>query len=147
MAAGTFTVLNRAKLKMLTGVLDLDTHPIKAALATQSWSPTADYAGTSTDARYADLGAAEVANGNGYASGGVTVTATVSRSTGTVTFTTTSPTWNAATFSAKYLVLYADNTNDDIIGYMDLETGVPAGVSPSNGTLTVNPNAGGWFTV
>lgn len=146
MAAGTFTVLRRAKTKMVNGTIDLDTHTIKAALVTSALSLTDDYAGTSTDARYADLGANEVANGSGYTTGGVTLSGvSLTRSGATVTFTSNPASWSSATFTAKWIVLYADNTNDDIIGYMELESG--STVSPSNGTLTVNPHASGWFTL
>ena len=106
MPSGTFTVLDRAKLKMLNGTIDLDSpSTIKAALATQTWTPTAAYNGTSNDARYSDIGASEVPNGNGYATGGVTVTASLSRVGGTVTYTTTTPAWASSTITAKYLEL------------------------------------------
>lgn len=144
MASGTFTVFNEAKRKLVNGTIDLD-GTIKACLTTSAVSLTAGFNGSSTDARYADI-TSEVANGNGYATGGVTLTGvSVTGETGTVTFTTNPASWSSATFTAKYIVLYADNTNDDLIGYMELESG--STVSPSNGTLTVNPNASGWFTL
>lgn len=149
MAAGTFTILNKAKQKLVDGTMDLDSHTFNAALATNAWSPSATYVGTSTNAQYSDVGAAEVANGNGYTTGGKALTGVaLSTATGTVTWTSSAPSWSASTFSAKYLIIYDFTaTNKDILGYMDLETTVGTGVSPSNGTLTVNPNASGWFTL
>lgn len=147
MAAGNFTVLNIAKLKLLNGVHDLDTHVYKMALCTSTQALDATFAGTSTDARYADL-TAQVANGNGYTTGGKTLTMSVSRATGTITVDCNDQSWTAATFSAKYAVIYNDTaTNKDILGVVDLETTVGTGLSPSNGTLDVTINAAGLFTL
>ncbi|MGU3456560.1 hypothetical protein ACLBV5_09625 [Brevundimonas sp. M1A4_2e] len=148
MAAGTFTVLDIAKKKLVDGTFDLDTHTFKAALVTNVQALAASFAGTSTDGRYADL-TAQVASGNGYTTGGATLTGvTLNRSGATVTFTSSAPSWSNATFTAKYVVVYDDSdANKGILGFMDLETGNGSGVSPSNGTLTVNWNASGMFTL
>lgn len=145
MAAGNFIVLNIAKKKLADGTFDLDTHTFKAALGGSGQSLDATFAGSSTDARYADL-TAEV-TGTGYTAGGVTLTSvTWTRTTGTIAWTSAAPAWTTATFTAKYLVIYdSTNTNKDILGIMELESG--STVSPSAGTLTVNPNASGWFTL
>lgn len=146
MASGTATVFNEAKRKLINGTIDLDSNTLKACLTGSAQALSASFNGSSTDARYADL-TAEVANGNGYVSGGVTLTGvSVSGETGTVTFTTNPASWSSATFTAKYIVIYSDSaTNKDLICYMELESG--STVSPSNGTLTVNPSASGWFTL
>lgn len=148
MAAGTFTVLNKAKKKLTDGTFDLDTHTWKVALCTSAFTPTAAFAGTSTDARYSDI-TGEVANGNGYTTGGATLTGvTLVESGGTVTFDAADAQWTGATFSAKWAVIYDNtDTNKGILGYVDLETSVGAGLSPSNGTLSVIWNASGIFTV
>lgn len=148
MAAGTFTVLNKAKKKLTDGTFDLDTHTWKVALCTSAFTPTAAFAGTSTDARYSDI-TGEVANGNGYTTGGATLASvTLVESSGTVTFDAADVTWSGATFSAKWAVIYDNtDTNKGILGYVDLETSVGSGLSPSNGTLTVAWNAAGIFTV
>lgn len=148
MAAGNFTVLNIAKKKLVDGTFDLDTHTWKAALVTSAQALSETFAGTSTDARYSDL-AAEVANGNGYTTGGATLSGvSLTRTTGTVTFTTSAPSWPSSTFTAKYIVVYSNtDTNKGILGFMDLDTGNASGVSPSNGTLTVTWNASGMFTI
>lgn len=147
MPAGTFTIFRRAKPKLITGVIDLDTQTLKLALTTNVQSITDDFAGSSTDCRYADL-TAEVASGSGYTTGGATLTSvTVTRSGATVTLDAADVSWPSSTFTAKYGILYADNTNDDLIGFVDLETGSSTGVSPSAATLSVNWNASGIFTL
>lgn len=149
MAAGTFTVLDRAKLKMVNGTVNLGSDTFKAALAAASWTPTSAYAGTSTDARYADLGADEI-SGTGYTATGQALTSvSLTRSAGVVTFTSAAPSWATSTITAKWLVVYDNtSTNKDIIGYMDLNTASGSStVSTTSGTLTVNPNASGWFTL
>lgn len=148
MAAGSFTVLNTAKLKIVNGTIALGSHAFKAALFTSSLSISATFTGTSTNAQYGDL-SNEVANGNGYLTGGATLSSvSLTGSTGTVTFTSAAPSWSSATFTAKYLVIYDNtNANKDIVGFMDLDTGAPSGDSATAGTFTVNPNASGWFTI
>ena len=115
------------------------------ALTTSSQALGATFAGTSTDCRYADL-TAEVANGNGYTTGGKTLTCTWVRSSGTITFDCDDQAWTSSTFTCKYAVIYADNTNDDLLCVCDLETG-GGSVSVTGGTLTVTINASGVFTL
>jgi hypothetical protein len=148
MAAGTFTVLNKAKKKLIDGTFDLDTHVWKVALCTSTFTPTAAFAGTSTDARYSDI-TGEVANGNGYTTGGATLASvTVVESSGTTTFDAADLSWTGATFSAKWAVIYNNSdTNKGILGYMDIETGNGSGLSPANGTFSITWNAGGIFAL
>jgi hypothetical protein len=147
MAAGQWTIFDIAKLKLLNGIHDLDTHVFKMALTTSTQALTSSFAGTSTDCRYADL-TAQVANGNGYTTGGKTLTMSVTRSTGTITVDCDDQNWPSSTFTAKYAVIYNDTaTNKDLLAFCDLETGVGTGLSPSNGTLSVVINASGIFTL
>lgn len=149
MAAGTFTVLNKAKKKLTDGTFDLDTHTWKVALCTSAFTPTAAFAGTSTDARYSDITGEVSASGTGYTTGGATLTGvTLVESGGVITFDAADVQWTGATFSAKWAVIYNNtDANKGILGYLDLETTVGAGLSPSNGTLNVQWNAGGIFTI
>lgn len=88
----------------------------------------------------------EVANGNGYTTGGMALPATKSvvMSAGTpnckVVYTTSgSIAWTASTITFRYAVLY-DNTpssNKPLIGYIDFG----ANVSDVAGTLTITPDA------
>lgn len=69
MAAGTPTIFIPAKSKLLKGGFNLSSDALKAALCTSVQALSAGFIGASGDARYADL-SAEVANGNGYTTGG-----------------------------------------------------------------------------
>lgn len=146
MAAGSWTVFRRAKPKLVNGAIDLDSDTLKMALCTSSESLTDDFAGTSTDCRYADL-TAEVANGNGYTTAGKTLTQSLTRSGATVTFDVDDQSWTSSTFSAKYAVIYSDTaSNKDLICYCDLDSG-GGSLSPSSGTLAITINASGVFTL
>jgi len=144
MAAGAWQVFNIAKEKLADGTFDLDTNTFKMALTTDAQALAATFAGTSTNAQYSDL-TNEVANGGGYTTGGKTLTATWVRSTGTITFDCDDQAWTSSTITAKYAVIYADNTNDDLLCFCELDTG--GSVSTVSGTLTVAINASGVFTL
>lgn len=144
MAAGPWQVFRRAKTKLLNGTLDLDTGTWKMALTTSTQALTDDFAGTSTDCRYADL-TNEVASGGGYTTGGKTLTPSVTRSGTTVTYDVDDQAWTSSTITAKYAVIYTDNTNDDLLCFCELDT--VTSVSTTSGTLTVTINAAGVFTL
>lgn len=144
MAAGAWTVFNIAKEKLADGVFDLDTQTFKMALTTSAQALSATFAGSSTDCRFADLTAEVV--GTGYTTGGKTLTCTWTRSGGTVTFDCDDQAWTSSTITARYAVIYADNTNDDLLCFCLLDD-TPADVSTVSGTLTVTINASGVFTL
>ena len=146
MAAGAWTVFNIAKKKLADGTFDLDTHTFKMALTTSSQALADTFAGSSTDCRYADL-TNEVANGNGYTTGGKTLSATWTRATGTITFDVDDQAWTSSTITARYAVIYDDTaTNKDLLCFCLLDS-TPADVSTVSGTLTVTINASGVFTL
>jgi hypothetical protein len=144
MAATAWAVFNIAKEKLADGGFDLDTQTFKMALLTDAQAIAATFAGTSTDCRFADL-TAEV-SGTGYTGGGKTLTATWTRSGGTITFDCDDQAWTASTFSAQYAVIYADNANDDLLCFSDLNSG-GAMLSVVADTFTVAINAAGVFTL
>jgi len=144
MAAGAWTVFNIAKTKLANGLFDLDSNTFKMAICTNVQALAATFAGTSTDCRYADLTAEVV--GSGYTAGGKTLSATWVRSTGTVTFDVDDQAWTSSTLTdCKYAVIYADNTNDDLLCFCELDT--VTNLSTVAGTLTVTINASGVFTL
>lgn len=150
MAAGVFIVLNRARTKIGSGVIDLDAGGFKACLVEAAQALTADFAGGSGDARYADLTAE--CSGTGYTAGGVDMTGeSWTRAAGVVKFDADDVTFDTVTLDtdgAKWIVVYQDTaTNKDILGFMDLNTGDPDGVFPSAADLVVTWNAGGLFTL
>jgi hypothetical protein len=149
MAAGNFTVFNIAKLKLVNGTHDLDTHTFKMVLCANSQAIDATFAGSSANARYADLTGEVAANGtNGYTTGGKTLTMSVSRSGANVAVDCDDQSWTGATITAKYAVIFNDTAaNDDLLGFCDLETGNATGISATSGTIAVNINASGLFTL
>ena len=86
--------------------IDMDDHTFKICLLTNSYSPSAAHS------VYANL-TNEVANGNGYITGGkVLIGVTWSESAGTVTFDANDPQWTNATFTCRYAVIYDDTPAD-----------------------------------
>lgn len=144
MPADNWSVFNIAKTKLANGTFDLDTQTFKMALLTDAQAMAATFAGASTDCRYSDLTAEVV--GSGYTAGGKTLTATWNRSAGTVTFDCDDQAWTSATFDAQYAVIYADNTNDDLLCFSDLNAGGGM-LSVVGGTFTITINASGVFTL
>lgn len=140
MAAGNWTFTNGARTSLLNGTFDLDSDSFKIALFTSSsniGAASTTYAGVTN----------EVANGNGYTTGGAAVTGSLSGTT-TVTFDTTDPAvWTAsgAGFTARYAVLYEVGGN--VLCYCLLDN-TPADVTITAGnTLTLTINASGVFTL
>ena len=121
------------------GTIDLDGHVIKACLLTSAYAPTA------THTQYSDISGSEVANGNGYATGGKALTGvTWTRTGGTSKLDADDVVWPAATLTARYAVLYDDTApNKDLILLIDFL----ADKSPSNGDLSLIFNAAGIFTL
>ena len=105
------------------GNIDLDSHTFKAVLS--NTAPTA-----ATDDELADI--TQIANGNGYTTGGVTLTSVTWAESGAGTgiwiwsaadFSWTASAGSIATF--RYVVIYSDtSTGDKLVGYSDYGTAV-----------------------
>lgn len=150
MAAPAALVFYREFKKYLgDGTIDLDANTYKAMLLTSSYTPDVE-----NDNIKADIVANEVASGNGYTTGGVTLTSvTWTRSSGTVTFDAADPAWTGSSsgFVARTMAIYASGTLngivDPLVGYIVLDS-APADVSFAAGnTVTVVFNASGIFTL
>ena len=123
--------------------LDLETH--KIALFTNSVTG----ADLTTDTAYG-VGAwasNEVANGNGYTTGGITLTGTswAHTSLGVVVWdATTDPSWASATFTARGALYYADVLagNNGIVAQT-----FGADIVSTGGTFLVQLAAGGIFSI
>ena len=90
MAAGDVTVFDEAKLALLDGTHDLDTHVIKCAILDNTATPAA---GTATPVL---LDFTEVTAAGTYTAGGTALTISLTEAAGTVTFdASTDPTWAA----------------------------------------------------
>lgn len=129
---------NSFKKRIADGTIDLDSHTFKVVLLTSAYTPDA------TDAVFADLNG-EVTDGNGYTSGGGTLTGvTWALAGGTATFDANDLSWTSATFTARYGVIYDFTaTNKDLVMLIDFG----GDKSPSNGTLTLLFNASGIFSL
>lgn len=151
MAAGSFTLFNIAKQKLANGTFLLPgaANAYRMALASNVQSLDWTFAGASTDARYADLTAEVTANATtNYTAGGQNLAMTISRTVNVVTVNCDNHSWTTMTANVKYAVIYKnDNTNKDLLGYIDLETTSVGGLFPSNGTLAITINASGLFTL
>lgn len=145
-APSALTFFNSFREYMADGTFDLNANTFKASLHTSAFTPD-----VATDAVFADIGS-EVANGNGYTSGGNTLANVVwTRSGASVKFDADDTGWTGAGagFNARYLVIRAVGTLngrvDPVVGYMLLDS-APADVSFAVGnTVTVQWNAAGIF--
>lgn len=145
MAAGKWKLYDSAKEYIGDGTIDLDTHTFKCALFTSSSN-----ANTLTNATLASL-TNQVANANGYTTGGNTLASvTWTQTGGTATFDAADTTWTASggSITARYAVIYDDTAASDELLCVCLLDTTPADVTATNGnTLTIQFNASGIFTL
>jgi len=100
------------KAEILDEVHDLVADTLKIALLTSSASLGASTTAYSTSN--------EVANGNGYATGGVTLAnKTVSTSGTTAFFDADDPTWTSASFTARGALIYNSSASDKAIAVLN----------------------------
>jgi hypothetical protein len=139
MAAGNWTFTNGGRTALLNGTFDLDSDTFKMAL----FLSTSNIGAGSTT--YAGL-TNEVANANGYTTGGEAITISLSGTT-TVTVDCGDVTWTASggSITARFAVLYEVGGN--VLCYCLLDS-TPADVTVTAGNdLTVQINASGIFTL
>lgn len=129
----------KAFLSAFNKEVDLDTDTIKVALCTSSYTPNQD-----THDYYDDL-TNEVANGNGYTTGGATLaskTVAYDGATNTFSFDAADTSWTTASFTARYAVLYVStgtSSTSPLLAYVDFG----ADQTVSSGTFTIAWNASG----
>lgn len=147
MAAGAWQIYNEFKLNLGEKLMDLSSDTFKMALF-QSTSNCAAVA--LQTAHYATL-TNEVANGNGYTTGGTSCapTWTGDYSTATKTFDLADGSWTASGASVtgiRNAVVYDDSAADkDLVCYSVLDS---SDITITDGnTLTVQINASGVFTL
>lgn len=100
------------KSELLGGTHDLDTDVIKIALFTSAATLDA------TTTAYSSTN--EVANGNGYTTGGNTLTGAVISSSGTTAFCDFSDsTWSSASFTARGALIYNSSKANRAIAVLD----------------------------
>lgn len=139
MAAGAWTFTNGGRTSLLDGTFDLDTDTFKMAL----FLDTSDLGAASTT--YAGV-SNQHAQANGYLTGGVAVTLSLTGTT-TVTVDSTDATWtaNGGSIVARFAAIYEVGGN--ILCYCLLDS-TPADVTVTTGNvLTVQIHASGVFTL
>ena len=151
MAAGTFTLF-RSNLDDLNPN-DLVGATIKIALVSSSYTPDATNTGHD---EWADVSANEIANGNGYTTGGATIANdAASTATNGFKYDSDDPSWTASGGNIpawRYAVMYVSGSlwgkTNPLIGYFLGDT-TPADVpATSDGnSLTITVPTAGWFTV
>ena len=140
MAAGDWELTNATITNIVNGTFAIGSDTFKVALF-QSTSNLG--AGSTTYAGVTD----EVANGNGYTTGGVAVTLTLSGTTTVKVDFQTDPEWTGSGggFSARWAALYEVGGN--VLAYCLLDSS-PADVTVAAGQkLTVAANANGVMTI
>lgn len=140
MAAGAWTFTNAGRTKLLDGTFDIDSDSFKVAL----FQSTSNIGAGSTT--YAGL-TNEVANANGYTTGGVAVTLTLTGTTSVAVTFSSNPVWTASggSITGRFAVLYEVGGN--VLAYCLLDS-TPADVTATTGnTLTVAAAVGGVFTL
>lgn len=140
MAAGAWQFTDAARKHLVDGTFDLDSDTFKMALFTSAsnlGAGSTTYAGVSS----------EVANANGYTTGGIAVTLVLSGTTTVTVDVQTDPVWTAAggSITARFAAIYEVGGN--VLCYCLLDN-TPADVTATDGnTLTVAANASGVFTL
>lgn len=140
MAAGTWTFTNAGRTSLLDGTFDINSDTWKMAL----FQSTSNIGAGST--AYSGL-TNEVANANGYTTGGNSISLTLSGTTTVTVDVATDPVWTASGGSivARYAVIYEVSGN--VLCYCLLDN-APADVTVSDGnTLTVAAHSSGVFTL
>ncbi len=140
MAAGSWTFPNSARTDLINGTFDIDSDTWKMALFTSAsniGSGSTTYAGLT----------GEVSNANGYTTGGIAITLTLSGTTTVTVDISSDPVWTASggSITARYAVIY--EVGGRVLCYALLDS-TPADVTATSGnTLTVAANASGVFTL
>lgn len=139
-AAGAWTFTNGARTSLLNGTFDIDSDTWKMAL----FLSTSNIGAASTT--YAGL-TNEHSNANGYTTGGIAITLTLSGTTTVTVDISTDPVWTASggSITARFAVIYEVSGN--VLCYCLLDS-TPADVTATNGnTLTVAAHSSGVFTL
>jgi len=137
----TFVMFDEAMLNIGKGLIDLDSNVFKAMLSNVAPAQA-------VDDEKADI--TEIAAGNGYTAGGVTLTCTwveTGAGTGVWRFDSDDPSWTAsggAIATHQYLVVFDEtSTGDKLLGYVDRG----ASATIPDGTTRTWTVAGGLFEI
>ena len=96
------------------GTIDLDTHELKLALLSNSHTPAR------ANTIYDHVSGEELADGNGYTTGGAALTGvTWGQTDGVAVLDAENPSWAGATFTARYAALYQNQGIKPLIKLFD----------------------------
>jgi hypothetical protein len=132
-APGAWTLVNGAREDILNGTFTVGSG-YKVALVTSAsniGASSTTFAGVTN----------EVASGNGYTTGGVSVTLSQTGTTSVNVFFSSNPSWTASvgSITARWAVLY--KTGSDVLCYSLLDSAPADVVVASGNTLTINNTA------
>lgn len=139
-AAGAWSFTNIGRTKLLDGTFDIDSDSYKMAL----FQSTSNIGAASTT--YAGV-TNEVANANGYTTGGIAVSLTLAGTTTVTVDVATDPTWTASggPIVARFAAIYEVGGNVLCLCLLD---STPADVTIGDGnSLTVQISVSGVFTL
>lgn len=143
MAASAWRIYDSFTEDVAKGVIDLDSHSFKLALFT-----SASDANDDTETAYGGLGS-EVANGNGYTTGGIALSGvTVTRSGDVTTFDFVDPQFTASggNIVFRFAVIYDNTPAGKPLVARCLPDSTPGDITILDGqTLTLQINASGAF--
>lgn len=151
MAAGAVQVYDFFCKYIQIGGADLDTNTIKCALVSSAY--TLDQVNHDT---WSDISANEIANGNGYTTGGATLgSIAVTAVTGGYKFASANVTWTASGGNIpawRRAVFYISGTVNSVVDpiiatFLGDSTPADVPATSSGNTLTLTCPAGGWFDV
>lgn len=138
MAAGAWQVYDEGLEDIIDGTIDLDGDTIQCRLHDVAYTPAdADTSATN-----------ELSTANGYTSGGITLTITVTNSAGTTTVdSTVNPQWTASGGSiAAATAVIRQSVVAQPLFYSDLDTGGGNVTATDGNTFTITINASGIVT-
>ncbi|ATW59577.1 hypothetical protein SEA_FLYPOTENUSE_27 [Mycobacterium phage Flypotenuse] len=138
MAAGPWTPVNSTRTNLLNGTFDLDSDSFKVALVTSSGNISA-----STTAWSGVTG--EVTSGNGYTTGGESVTLSLTGTTSVAVTFASNPVWTASGsgIAAKWAVIYEVGGN--VLAYALLNSDGSTSTTTDGNTLTVNSSGANYI--
>lgn len=134
-------VYDSYKTRLITGDVNLIVDTIKVALLS-AYTPD-----LGNHEFFSDVNSNELASGNGYTAGGVTLTGkniSINYIDNRSEFTCTNASWSSATFTARYAVVYKDTgnvTTSPLLFYIDFGENKTA----NNGSFTLIWNTQGAF--
>lgn len=153
MAAGGWVIPDLAKLNLFnaTNLLAANTANFRLALVTSAWTPA-----NATDELWSVASGSEIANGNGYATGGIALSGVaLSQASGVVKFTCAAPVWTASGSGIPawrravlyYLGALNSKVNPLVAHFLGDSTPADVPLTTAPNTITITPAAGGIISV